>query len=77
MLEFVKGGCNVAWRGQVDCSVDVVPVECDSAVEFADPIFSDAVVFYDAVAEMISVLLANILDSKSVRHKGEPDQACF
>ena len=68
MLEFVKGGCNVAWHGQVNCPVDVVLVECDSTVEFAGPIFSDAVVFFGAVTEMISVSLADILDSKIVHH---------
>lgn len=33
MLEFVKGGCDVAWHGQVDCSVDVVPFECNPTMK--------------------------------------------
>ena len=69
MLEFVKCCCNVSRHGQVDGSFDVVPFERDATVEFTSPIFSDAVVFADAVAEMISsVLLADIFDSKIVNH---------
>ena len=75
MLEFVKGSGEVAWHGQVNGSMDVVPFECDSTVEFSSPIFSDAVVLSDAVAEMISVLLADVLDSKIVDHQGKCDGA--
>jgi len=76
-LELVKGGCNVAWHGQVDGAFDIVPFECYSTVEFSSPIFSDAVVFADAVAEMISVLLADIFDSKIIDHEGKFNGAPF
>ena len=77
MLEFVKCCCNVSRHGQVDGSFDIVPFERDATVEFTSPIFSDAVVFADAVAEMISVLFADILDSKIVDDKGKCDRAPF
>ena len=71
MLEFVNGSGNIAWHRQDDCSVDVVPFDCNVTVEFADPISSNAVVFSDAIAEMISVLLADILYAKSVHQYRE------
>ena len=78
MLEFVKGCCNVSWHGEVDGSFDIVQFECyPTVLEFASPIFSDAVVFADAVVEIISVLSADIFDSKIVDHKGKYDRAPF
>ena len=76
MLKFMKGCCNVAWHGQVDgLPFDIVPFECYSTVEFFRPIFSDAVFSADAVAEMISMLLVDIFDSKVVDHQGKCDGA--
>ena len=69
MLEFFKGGCDVSGHEQVDSPVDVFSFECNSTIVFTGPIFDEAVGLFDAGAEMISVFLANILNSKIVHNK--------
>jgi len=53
----------------------VVPVKVSADVSVTSPISAEGVVRFNRRLEVHRMLLANILDTKIVHHKGEPDRA--
>jgi hypothetical protein len=71
VLELVKGTCDVAGYGEVDSAFVIVLLERDTTVERAGPITCELVFGTDGVEKMISVLLADVLDTEIVDDESE------
>ena len=71
MLKCLEGVGDVAWHGDVDVSVDIVPVECEAAVELACPVFCDRVERLEGVDEVLGMVIADVLDSEVIDHECE------
>jgi hypothetical protein len=52
-------------------SVDVIPSECDAAIQIYCPIFGKCICRFYALDEMINIVFTDIFDSKIVDDKGE------
>ena len=75
MAESYKGILEVAWHGQMDFALLVVPVECEAQVSHAFPVSVDFVVLLEDIHEMLSIVLAGVLHAKIINNKGEADWA--
>ena len=71
MLEFEKGCLEIFWHGDVAGACRLVPVNGESVEEVTGPVYGDGVEFLEGLDEMVSVLFADILDSKVVNDEGE------
>ena len=69
-------GVDIAWHGDVDSAVDIVPCQSHAAVERFRPAEGNVVQGFDGVDKMVGVLNANVLDPKVVDDKGESDGTC-
>ena len=61
----------VAWHGDVDISLVIVPVEGESAVQFFRPVDSEVVVGFDGVDEMRGVSCGEVFHAKILDAEGE------
>ena len=71
MLELVKGTCDVAGHGEVNSAFVIVPFDSDTTVERAGPVTSELILGADGVEKMVSVLLADVLDTEIVDDEAE------
>ena len=62
---------DVVWRGEVDVSGVIVPIECEAEVAIDIQVINDIVGFLDGVDQMISVLTSDVLDAKIVDDKSK------
>ena len=67
----------IDWHGEVDLSLVIVPIECDSDVSFAHPVFRDVVVESEDFHQVSGVLVAFVFDAKIVNDKSELDWSCL
>ena len=55
VVEFFQREVNVAWHGDVDVAVGVVPVQGESAVDRSGPVGRDLVVLFEGGLEVQGV----------------------
>ncbi len=77
MFVFVQLVLDVPRHGNVESSVAVLPVEFNTAVQVACPVFDEFIFLADAFDEVVSVFLANVFDAKIVNDKRESDRVPF
>ena len=75
VIEALKRFFNVAWEGEVNSSVEAVPVDCESTELCALPIGCDGVLGREDLVEVVGMLLANALDSEVIHHEAESNRA--
>ena len=73
--EALEGFSDVAWHGEINSAVHVVPLDLEAEIEIAIPVSRDLVLRVEDIPEMLSVLTADVFDTKVVNHKGETDRA--
>ena len=66
VFETLEEFWNVFWHGNVKIMLFVIPIQCDTTVESAGPVFGTGLVFVDSVDDMVSILFPDILHSKIV-----------
>ena len=57
-------------------ALDVIPFECDAAVECSVPILFEGIVCAEGVDEVVSMFLVIIFDSKIIDREGELNGSC-
>ena len=73
VIELAERLLDVSRHRQMDLLLLVVPVERDSDVPRARPVFRDVVMLFEDVHEMSGVLAAFVFDSKVIDHECELD----
>ena len=71
MIELNEGLLDVVWHGEVDLSFVVVPIEHDSDVSFALPVFRYVVVLLQNVHEMFEICAAFVFDAEVINDESE------
>ena len=74
-VEAFEGIGDVIGHGEINLSLGVIPVKSKSEVTFAFPVFSDVIMFFDGVDEVVCIFFAYILYSEIVDNKGERDRS--
>ena len=74
-VESGEGIGDVIGHGEMDFALGVIPVERESEVTFAFPVFSDVVMLFNGVDEMIGVFFADVFHSEIVDNEGERDRS--
>ena len=75
MAKLYEGILKVAWHGQMDFALLIVPVKCEAQVTCAFPVSVDFVVLLEDIHEMLNVVLVDVLHAKVTNSKGEADWA--
>ena len=57
MFETLEDFWNVFWHGNVKITLFLIPIECDTTVKSAGPVFGTGVVFVDGVNDIFSDIL--------------------
>jgi hypothetical protein len=73
MAKLYDGIIEVAWHGQMDFALLVVPVGCEAQVTCAFPVGVDFVVLLEDVHERLHVVLLGVLHAKVINNKSEAD----
>ena len=73
MLKLVEGLLDVCVHGDVTYALVVVPVNGETAIEGSSPVNGDSIYLIERLDEMVRRVLADVLDTKIVDHKGESD----
>lgn len=73
MTEAPKGTFNIARHGDINGTVSVVPLECESNILFASPILGDLVMLLETIHEMFGIGTFGIFDAKIVYNEGKLD----
>ena len=71
MVEFFECSVYIAWHGDVDISLVVVPVKGDAAVQFPGSVDSQVMVGFDGIDEMHGVSWGEILHAEVVDAEGK------
>ena len=71
MVEFCEGADDVFWHVDVDPSLCVVPLECETAVDGAGPIYCYVVCGSEGIYEVVGVFAGEVFDSEVVDAEGE------
>ncbi len=71
-----KESFNVCGHGDVDVALDVIPFECDAAVECSVPIFFEGIVRAEGMDEVVSMFFVVIFDAKIIDREGELNRSC-
>ena len=66
VVEFFQRAVNVAWYGDVDVAVGVVPVQGESAVERSGPVGGDLVVLFEGGLKVQGVGFREVFDAEVV-----------
>jgi hypothetical protein len=66
MVVTLKEFFDVAWHGDVDVFVFVVPLEGDTTVQFAFPIDVQGVMFLEGIEKVVGMFFANIFNAKII-----------
>ena len=75
VAEPYKSFIAVAWHGEMDFSLDVIPVEGDAAVFLSLPVCVDCVVFAEDGYHVVGAIFSNVLNTEIVNDKQEADWA--
>ena len=67
-LDTLEGTRNVSRNGEMHTLLDIVPVESESEIALALPLFSDIIMFFNYTNQMVCVLLSNIFHAKIVNN---------
>ena len=73
MLKLVEGFLDVCGRVDVTNSLVVVPINGETAIEGFSLVYGDSIELLERLDEMVRRVLADVLDTKIVDHKGEAD----
>jgi hypothetical protein len=73
MAKSYEGILKVAWHGQMDFALLIVPVKCEAQVTCALPVGVDFVVLLKDVQEMLHIVLVGVLHAKVINNEGEAD----
>jgi hypothetical protein len=65
VLELMQGAFDVAGHGQVDCSVQVVPLERYTEVELGLPVIGNLAFLLKCIEQVVSVLFADVFDGEA------------
>ena len=68
---------DMAWQGNVDCAVLVVPCHRETTVFGAGPISSNFLLSEKYRHEVVGVLFSFVFDAKVINYKAESDRAPF
>ena len=66
VFEMLEEFWNVFWNGNFKMMLFVAPIQCDTKVESAGPVFGTGLVFVDGVDEMVRIFFPDILHAKIV-----------
>ena len=66
MLVFLEDFFDISWHRKVDRASVVIPLELDSTVQIAGPVFGEFVFLFDACDEVVDVLLSNVFNAEIV-----------
>ena len=73
MLEALQKFLDVAWHGDVDGALVVVPVEADSTIKFAVPVDVQGVMFLESFEQVVGMLFSDIFDTEVIYDEGKTD----
>ena len=76
-FETFDGVRNIIWHGKVNDVGVIIPIKGESEVALAFPVLCNVIIFFDAFNEMFSMLLTNIIYSKTVHDERETDRPPF
>ena len=68
-----KSSGNIAGHGELNSASNIVPVKVETTELVAGPVDGDVIVFGEHRQEVVSIVLANILDAKVVDNEGKHD----
>ena len=71
VLKLVEGFLDVCGHGDVTYALVVVPVNDETAIEVSNPVDGDSIYLIERLDEIVRRVLANVLDTEIVDHKGE------
>ena len=64
----IENGLDVAWNGEATSLFDVIPLKGDVSKFGACLILSDDVVLLEDIAEVVSVVFTNVLNTKNINY---------
>ena len=70
-VEAGEGIGDVIGHGEMNFLLGVIPVESKSEVTFSFPVFSDVVMFFDGIDEVVGMFFAYVLHPEIVDNEGE------
>ena len=73
MLEFVEGLADIAWHGEVNDAILVVPFQCDANIFGARPVLIDCVPVFEGINEEDGIFFLGVFDTKVINNKTEPN----
>ena len=76
MVEFFECSGYVAWHGDIDISLVIVPVKGETVVQFSGPVDSQVVVGFGSVDEMRGVSCGKVFHAEIVDEEGERGVFC-
>jgi hypothetical protein len=69
MLIFVQPFFDLLWHGYVQCSGHIIPIQLDTAVQVACPIYGKLIfVFSNACNQMVDMFFVNVFHSKIINY---------
>ena len=68
VLVFLQLLEDVAWHGDIEGAVMIIPFEAYATIQIFIPIFGEIIFFFDHPDEVVYVLLACVLHSKIVNN---------
>ena len=66
-----KSTFNVAWHRTIHSALVIVPLERDTSIASAAPIFLNMVVGFERGNQMVSISLISVFDSKVINNQTE------
>ena len=76
-METLEGIFDIAWHGDIDVALVIVPVKLESTELGASPFSGDGVFRPQRGFQVFGMFCSNILDSEVVHDEAERDGACF
>ena len=73
ILEFIQSFCNIAWHGDINVIVYIVPFEGRITINRTNRISSDSIKFTKCVDKMVSMVCSYGFDAKIIEDKSEGD----
>ena len=74
MIPFEAEIGNVVFHGEAAGVISLIPLEVDSGIQIALPIYGDVVVFLEGIAKVLGMPFTNIFSTKVVHNEFDEDR---
>ena len=74
IIPFEAESGDIIIHGETSGAMNVIPLEVDSSVQIALPIFGDVIVFLEGIAKVLGMHFTDIFNTKVVNNEAEEDR---